>query len=282
MGINLVERFAPYTDEIFKAESKTSLLTNTDFDWSGAHTVNIWKISTVGLNNYERVLGDDEDGSFSRFGKITDLSTQLQEMILQNDRSFIFNIDKLDENETAGQLEAGKALARELREVVIPEIDTYVYKTMTDNAGTKATTAVSAQTIYSDILKGSTTLDDAEVPDTERVLVVTPKTYAMLKSINVLDNTDIGAELKLNGVVATLDGMTVVKVPAVRLPENFAFMIAHPSATVAPVKLEDYAMHTDTIVSSGTIVTGRVCYDAFVLDNKKKAIFYHESASSED
>lgn len=90
------------------------------------------------------------------------------------------------------------------------------------------------------------------------------------------ENAD--ATLSRFGTIVDLDGMAVVKVPASRLPENFGFMIAHPSATVAPVKLEDYGLHDDTIVSSGTIVTGRVAYDAFVLENKAKGIYYHAIA----
>ena len=78
----------------------------------------------------------------------------------------------------------------------------------------------------------------------------------------------------MRGVVAMIDGAAVVKVPTVRLPEKFGFMLAHPAATVAPVKLEDYGLHTDTPLSSGTIVTGRICYDAFVLENKKNGIYY--------
>lgn len=49
----------------------------------------------------------------------------------------------------------------------------------------------------------------------------------------------------MKGVIANLDGASVVKVPKVRLPENFGFMLAHPSAAVAPVKLEDYRVHQD-------------------------------------
>lgn len=40
------------------------------------------------------------------------------------------------------------------------------------------------------------------------------------------------------------------------------------------VWLEEFGSHNDTPLSSGTIVTGRVCYDAFVLDNKKTGIYY--------
>ena len=53
--------------------------------------------------------------------------------------------------------------------------------------------------------------------------------------------------------------------------------VENPSATVAPVKLEDFGIHNDTPLSSGTIVTGRVCYDAFVLDNKKSGIYYQST-----
>ena len=97
----------------------------------------------------------------------------------------------------------------------------------------------------------------------------------MLKKCpDVVLNCDIGEELRLKGVVATLDGLTIIKAPSARLPENFGFMVAHPSATCAPVKLEDFGLHSDTALSSGTIVTGRIVYDCFVLDNRKKGIYY--------
>lgn len=279
MSIALVKKFAPYTDELFKAESKISLLTNTDFDWTGAHTVAVWKVGTVALSDYSRNRGSDYDESaatLSRFGKIIDLDAQTEEMMLTKDRSFIFNVDKLDADETAGQVQAASALARELREIVVPEVDAYTYNIMATKAGTKATaTALSKSNVYTSILSGSEALDAAEVPDTGRVLVVTPATYTLLKQATEFNSTDAGAELKLKGVVGILDGMAVVKVPASRLPQKFGFMIAHPSATVAPVKLEDYGTHEDTPLSSGTIVTGRIVYDSFVLDNKTKGIYYH-------
>ena len=194
---------------------------------------------------------------------------------MKHDRSFIFNVDKLDQDETQQQLEAGTALARELREVVVPEVDANVYTVMTTGAGNAPSpAALTTKNIDPSILAASQALDDAEVPETERVLVVTPATYALLKQAVEFDHTEIGAEMRARGVVAMIDGAAVVKVPAIRLPEKFGFMLCHPSATVAPVKLEDFGIHDDTPLSSGTIVTGRVCYDAFVLDNKKSGIYY--------
>lgn len=284
MSIELARKFAPYTDDLFKAESKLSLLTNQDFDWSGAHTVLVWKVFTVGLNDYSRnryggSSDPDSAESISRYGQLVDLSAQTEEMLLTRDRSFIFNVDELDTDETADQVEAGKALARELREVVVPEVDTYTYAKMVASAGIKATpAALTSENVYSSILEGGKEMDDAEVPDTGRVLVVTPAVYALLKQAKEFDATDPGVDMRMKGVVGVLDGMNVVKVPAARLPEGFGFMIARPSATVAPVKLEDYGVHNDTVLSSGSIVTGRICYDAFVLDNKKNGIYYHPVA----
>lgn len=65
-----------------------------------------------------------------------------------------------------------------------------------------------------------------------------------------------------------LDGMKVVKIPDFILPKDVKFMIIHPSAITAPVKLADYNVHRNTPLASGDIVTGRICYDAFVLENK--------------
>lgn len=274
MSIALATKFAPYTDEQFKAESKLSLVTNHDFDWTGAHTIKVYKITTSSMNDYGRT--DPAEGNFSRYGSIADLGASTEEFTLTKDRSFIFNIDKLDTDETAQQLAAASALARENREVVIPEVDTYVYGVMATGAGTKPTAKALASTgIYADILAASKALDDAEVPETGRVLIVTPDTYLLMKqSSDIVMNTDIGNDMRLRGVIANLDGMNVQKVPANRLPAKFGFMVAHPCATVAPVKLEDYNIHTDTIYSSGAVVTGRICYGAFVLDNKKLAIYY--------
>ncbi len=158
------------------------------------------------------------------------------------DRSFTFAIDKMDKDETGGVLDGASALARQQREVIIPEIDTYVYGKMATGAGTKETATHSHRWIISMMRswKGIRFSIINEVPDTGRILVVTPDVYLLMKKnpdINM--ETDVAEEMRLKGVIANLDGLTVVKVPKKRLPANFGFMIAHPVATVAPTKLEE-------------------------------------------
>ena len=277
MAIDLTTKFVPYTDEIFKNESKRSLLTNSDFEWTGAHSVKVYKITTSQMNDYDRA-GTGSGATGSRYGAVASLGATTEEMTLKKDRSFTFAIDKLDNDETAQQLAAASALARQQREVVIPEVDKYVYGVICTGAGNKpAATSLTAENIYTEILKASQALDDAEVPETARVLLVTPATYLLMKQCkDITMETEMGTDMRLKGVDSNLDGASVVKVPASRLPENFGFLLAHPSATVAPVKLDEYKIHQDPPGISGSLVEGRICYDAFVLENKKKALYYQE------
>ena len=277
MAINLVTRFLPYVDEIFKKESKKALVTNQDFDWTGAHTVKVYKVSTGSMNDYDRAgTGSGVEGS--RFGTVESLNATTEEFTLRKDRSFTFAIDKLDTDETAQQVAASTALARQQREVVIPEVDTYVYGVIAAGAGTKPkAVALTADNIYDEITKATNALDNAEVPEEDRVLIVNPDVYRLMKkSKDIVMDTDVDSNLRKQGVVSNLDGALVIKVPAVRLPEHCGFILCHPSATVAPTKLEDYRVHQDPPGISGSLVEGRICYDAFVLENKQNAIYYQE------
>lgn len=281
MSINLTEKFLPYVDEKFSTESKKSLLTNIDFDWTGAHTVKVYKVSTGSMNDYDR-QGTGSGATGSRYGTVESLDATTEEFTLKKDRSFTFVIDKLDTDETAQQLQAASALARQQKLVVIPEVDKYTYETMCTGAGTKPKAkALTDTNIYDEIIEASKVLDNNEVPETGRVLVVTPDTYLLMKKCkDIVMETETCADMKIKGVIGNLDGMQVIKVPASRLPDNFGFMIAHPCATVAPTKLEDYKIHEDAPGISGALVEGRIVYDAFVLENKKNAIYYQEVATA--
>lgn len=276
MAINLVTKFTDHVDELFTAESKKSLLTNNDYDWTGAHTIKVHKVNTVSMNDYDRA---GTGKNTSRFGVLGKVENELEELTLKKDRSFTFVIDKMDKDETGGVLSGASALARQQREIIIPEVDQYVYAKMAANAGTKVVdVTLTESNIYDEIIKGTELLDDEDVPDTARVLTVVPEVYRMMKKCPDLSlDCDVTEKQRLNGVIAMVDGMDVVKISKKRMPANAGFMICHPVATVAPTKLEDYRVHQDPPGISGELVEGRIVYDAFVLDNKKKAIYYVEN-----
>ena len=80
MAIELVTKYAPYTDEVFKAESKKSLLTNDDFNWTGAHTIKVYKVTTSGMNDYDR---SGTGTNWSRYGAVAGLDATTEEMTLK-------------------------------------------------------------------------------------------------------------------------------------------------------------------------------------------------------
>ena len=135
MPSELAVKYLPYVDELFSQESKRDILTNNDFSFDGAGTVKLYKINTAEMNDYGR--NGAAAGNWSRYGSVEDLDATTETATLTRDRSFTFVVDKMDENQTAGALMGSAALARQLREVAVPEVDTYVYSVMCKKAGTK-------------------------------------------------------------------------------------------------------------------------------------------------
>lgn len=274
MATELATKYLPYVDEMFSQESKKSILTNNDFDFDGASTVKLYKVNTAEMNDYGR--NGAKTGNWSRYGAVKDLEATTETATLTRDRSFTFVIDALDQDQTVGALAGASALARQLREVVIPEVDTYVYGVMIAGAGQKpAAVALTKDNIYDEIIKASAALDNELVPETERILTVTPDTYLLMKKCkDIVMETEIGEEMRIKGVIANLDGALTIKIAAARLPKGFGFMLSHKSACCAPTQLEDYNTHVNPPGINGTLVEGRIVYDAFVFENKKKGIYY--------
>lgn len=283
MAIELATKYLPYVDELFTTESKSALLTNKDFTFDGAHAVKIRKVSTSAMTDYGRT--GPAEGNWSRFGTPDDLNAPPETFTLRKDRSFTFVIDKMDENETDGAVAAASALARQLREVVVPEVDTYTLGMIAAGAGTTASKVLTVSNIYDEIIAANKILDDNQAPEAGRVLVVTPATLLLMKkNSTIVMATETGAATVRGGVVGILDGLTVLKVPANRLPEHLGFMIAHPCANVGVEKLADYRVHADPPGISGSLVEGRIVYDCFTLDAKKKAVYVHmdQAATTSD
>ena len=281
MAINLATKFSPLVDERFEVESKSGLVVNSDYDFVGAKTIKIYSVGTSPMNNYGRNVTNNDGTMTSRYGAINDLSTELQEVTMEKDRSFTYAIDKMDEDETLGALNAGASLARQLREVVIPEVDKYTYAKIASNAGKVKSEQITSSNAYNAILTANEYQDEKKVPEQGRILVGTPAFINKLKSDSkaVLD-TEIGQDMRIKGVIANMDGVIVQKVISSLLPSGINFMLVHPVATTRAIKLAEYKINNDPQGISGTLIEGRIYYTAFVRNNKKDAIYVSgESAS---
>ena len=270
MAINLAEKYSNIVDEKFYSVSKASLVTNKDYNFVGAHTIQIYSVGTAPMNDYGR-----NTAGTSRYGTVNDLGTTLQEVSMEKDRSFTFAVDKMDEDETLGVLNAGSALARQLREVITPEIDKYTYAKISASAGkTVNEQTITATNAYESLIAGSEFLDESEAPVEGRVAIVTPAYVTKLKSDpKAVLETEVGQNMRIKGVIANMDGITIQKVPAKYLPTGTNFIVTHPVATTLAIKLAEYKIHTNPQGVSGALVEGRVYYTAFVRNNKKNAIY---------
>ncbi|MBF2536425.1 hypothetical protein [Listeria marthii] len=263
MAIELTKEYAEKIDDAFELGAVTDPFINSDYDWSGAKTVVATSTNTVEMNDY--VLTGT-----SRYGNPAEATGSQQEMTLTKDRSFTFTVDKMTEDES--KLKASKILARQIAEVVVPEVDKYRFAEMAKKAANLTTNYGSEA--YKAVVKATERLDDAKVPTGGRVIAVTSSFYADLKLDPAFNGlADLAqADIKYKGQVGMVDGNAVVRVPISYFPAGIHFIIAHSSATLGPVKLADYKIHLDAPGVSGSLVEGRIYYDAFVLNKKAKAI----------
>ena len=143
-------------------------------------------------------------------------------------------------------------------------------------------TGLAANNAYNKFLEAQEKLNDADVPQ-NRIAYVTPEFLTKLKKDeNFVKASDIGQNIKINGLVGMVDGVLIVRVTKKWMEiktgvggattKNYGCLIGHNSATVAPVKLAEYRVVTDSENYSGTLFLGRFYYDCFILDNKVKGL----------
>jgi hypothetical protein len=285
-GYNLAEKYADKVAERFKLQSLATGFTNREYNWTGVKTLWVYSIQTVALQNYGRHGALFGNSGASRYGTLTDLQDEAQELTVSQDKSFTFVIDKGDKMDSMNVRDAGKALRREIDEVIVPTEDRYVFHKLAKGAYSAGNYAygsfANANAAYAAFLAGQTALDNKYVPAGGRIAAVNATTLALLKQSDAfVKSSEIGQKMLINGQVGEIDGVKIVKVPDNYLPSNCHFIITHPSVTVKAEKLADYKIHQDPPFISGNLVEGRVYYDAFILNAKKDGVYAHLSANSE-
>ena len=270
MAVNYATKYSSNVDEKFTKESIVAGAINQDYDWEGTTAIKVYSVGTSALNDYTLT-------GTNRYGTPAELDNEVQTMVLSQDKSFTFTIDKKSQDDTVGVMEAGKALAREIREVVVPTIDKYVLQRMVNAVGSKATGAI--KDFYGTFLDATNALDDADVPSDGRICYVSSafRKGIMLDS-NFIKSGDLSQNMLITGQIGEVDGVAIVKAGN-RLPAGVDFIMTHPIATTYAMKLEEYKVHDDAPGISGSLVEGRIRYDAFVRKNKKNAIYVHSTSS---
>ncbi len=273
MAINYATKYSAQVDERFKLASVTTGAVNQDFDFTGVKTVQIYTIPTAGMNDYKREGKD-------RYGTPEELQDTLQELTMTRDRSFTFTVDKGNNEDQMNVKDAGKALGRQIDEVIVPEIDIYRIATIAAGAGnTSAAAAITKDNAYEVFLDGINALTEAKAPMGGRIAYISPAFYKAIRlDESFIKASDMAQNMLIKGQVGMIDGVPLISVPTSYMPTNTAFIITNPIACCAPIKLAEYKVHDNPPGINGWLVEGRVYYDAFVLNNKKGAIYKHVTA----
>ena len=277
MTVNLAQKYERKVDEAFKKASFTTPLVNNDYNFDGVDTIKVYRIPTVALNNYSRT-------GTSRYGNPDELQDEVDTYQLSTDKAFTFTIDKGNNQDQLNVKDAGRALKREIDQVIVPTQDKQVISVIGAAAvanGQVGTGAISKANAYEKFLDGQEVLDNKLVPTEGRVALVNTSFYKAIKLDSSFTKTgDMATKLSYKGLVGEIDGVPVIKVPSSYMPTNCEFIITHPVATINPKKLTDYKIHRDPPGINGNLVEGRVRYDTFVLKGKKDAIYAHYTALS--
>lgn len=278
MAVNKALKYSPEVVERFQTTSLTEPAVGKDYDWTGVDTIKLYSVDTVAMNNYSRA-GDD------RYGALNDVGTTLQTLTLARDRSFTTVIDRRNTAEQQNVLKPGTFLARQLKEVIQPEIDTYrlaALNTAADANGKDdvvADAATTSSNAYTNLVSLNASLDDDLVPSNGRVGFTTAAYIAALKqSTHILNAGDAAYKDRKSGDVGMVDGVRLIVVPASYMPSNTDFILTHPSALVSPMVLTDYVTHENPRGINGWVVEGRIVYDAFVLTPHVDAVAVHRTA----
>lgn len=269
MAVNLLTKYGNKLDQAFRNGLYTSKAVNQDYNFTGAKTIEVMTVDTQELVDYNRASTGD------RYGGNNELQDTKTSYTLSNDKSFKIAIDKgnyLDQGELK---KAGEVLKLQMNERVYPLIDKNrfgkVAATVKTNTG-KFILAAGKE--YDAVLDMNAFLDESETPIEGRYLFVTPDFYKGIKKqvVESAQAPNTNDTMIKKGFVGEIDGVPVVKVPASYMPTDFKALMWHKQAVLAPQKIADSRIITDSELVDGSILVGRFYFDAFVLKAKEKAV----------
>lgn len=268
MAVNYATMYASKVAERFKKASITEGGCGHDYKFLGAKTIIVSSVDVAPLNDYDR------NAAGNRFGAISNLGDTKQELQMGMDKGFGFAIDAGDQSDQAIDKAAGKALRRQIDEVVIPFMDQHRLSKWAAGAGTvKPGSKPTKSTILSGIIELGGEMSNGLVPEEGRTLYIPIRNYTLLVQADaVVQLESIGRKAVENGVVGTIDRNKVVPVPDGWFPEDVEFMIKYKNCTVDPVKLANYYIRKDAQGFDGPVVEGRIYFDSFVLDARKAGV----------
>lgn len=184
-NIALFKKYIDNLDEVYKLAAVTSILDgDASLTQMGANTneIVIPKMTMDGLADYSR------NGGYVSGSVKLDYET----VKFNYDRGRSFNVDNMDNEETAG-LAFGQLAAEFIRTMVAPEIDAFRFAqyAATEGIGTASGTPENGSDVLDALADCANAMDEAEVPSDQRYLFITPTLRRLIDTLDTYKSKDV-------------------------------------------------------------------------------------------
>ena len=185
---NAITKFKQYVtllDEVYKTSAKTSVLDGAaELARQGANAdeLVIPKIEMDGLGDYDRNSGYTSG----------DVTLTNETVKCNFDRGRMFTVDNVDNMETAG-IAFGRLSGEFIRTKVVPELDAFRMATYAGVTGADMTagTYTTADAVYAAIAAKYDSMTEAEVPESDRHLFITPTLYGLIRDMDTYKSKEL-------------------------------------------------------------------------------------------
>lgn len=272
MAINLATEYSTRLDERFKKKSLTDAWCGHNYDWNGVNAISVWTLEDPTINDYNLAA------TGSRYGTATEVEDEVNVYKLARKRSISKTMDINNIQDTKGIRKVNAYLKSAWDNAYVPEIDKYRLERWANGAGLGKvnSTALTKSTIIQAMLEANAALNNALVPNDNRVCFVTESMAVQTRLASELANNEgFTTKAIINGQIARLVGMPIVAVPDSYMPGGVEFMIKWKNASADPMKLKQLLAHHNPPGVAGYLIEGLVRYDSFVLAQKANGIYVY-------
>ena len=275
MAINLASKFSKYVDEAFERESILTGATNSNVEFTGVNEVSVYSVDKMEMNDYVM------EGT-SRYGTVKEIGDRVQTFRIDRDRSFTGSIDEGNAQDQYNIKDASARLHVQIREVVIPETETYTLNKWAYGAGTVAGgTAPTESTLLKLIQTGASVMNNAHVPKRGRSIFIAETYAAMLPNLANLTYLErLGSQALTENKLPRVAGFDVHVVADQDMPEGVYFILQHKDACPFVQKLTKYKIQKDPMGVDGNVIEGRVRYWAGVLGEKCAGVYVYAASAN--
>lgn len=261
---NYAEKYETQLNQAYTKKSVIASHVNNEYSFDGVKTIHIYSAVTQPLHDYKR-------SGTARYGDPTELETDVQDFMLNLDKSFATTVDTGNKKDNAALKAVGTFVKQQIAEQVTPFFDKHALQTWANacqpNDGVLGAEAPTKDNVVDMFLKARSMFVNQyiDLDDSCVAYIPTSTTYAALLMNPLFISVEkLGAQHLSNAEVGKVMGWRLIEVPDSYMPDGIFALFTHKREVFAPVKIRELFQHQNPPGISGTLIEGRYYGDAFV------------------